>query len=53
MTQMNLFLKQKIHREQICSCQGVGRLGRVGLGVWDSKMQTTIYRMDKLEGLTL
>ena len=35
---MNLFMKQKQthrHREQTCGCQGGGRMGRDGLGVWD------------------
>ena len=34
---MNLSTKQEQthrHREQICGCQGGGRWGRDGLGVW-------------------
>ena len=34
-------------REQTCGCQEGGWLGRDALGVWDSQMQTVIYRMDK------
>ena len=51
---MNISLKQKQtqrHREQTCGCQGLGREGRTGsLGV---AMQTSIYRMDKQQGLTV
>ena len=50
---MNLSTKQKQthrHREQSCGCQGVGR---DGLGAWDWRMQTIIYRMDKQQGPTV
>ena len=38
MTKINVSTKQNLthrHREQTCGCQGGGRLGREGLGVWD------------------
>ena len=50
MTQMNSSMKQKqTHkpREQACHCQGGVGVGKVVFGVWDSKMQSIIYRMDK------
>ena len=56
MTQMNLSRKQKQthrHREQTCGCQGGGEWGRDELGVWDQKMQTIVYRMDKQQGPTV
>ena len=37
------------HREQTCGCQGEGER-RDGLGVWDSRCKTIIYRMDKQQG---
>ena len=53
---MNLSMKQKQthrHREQTCGCQGGGGLGREGLRVWDQQMQTSIYRVDKQQDLTV
>ena len=51
---MNLSMKQNQgHREQTGGCQGGGGWGRVGLGVWDQQMQTSIYRMDKQQGPTV
>ena len=41
------------HRGQTCSCQGGGRVGEEGLGVWDEEMQTIIYRRDKQQGPTV
>ena len=44
---MNLSMKQKQnqgHREQAGGGQGGGGQQRVGVGVWDSKMQTGIYK---------
>ena len=41
------------YREQTGGCQGGGGWGRNGLGIWDSQMQTSIYRMDKQQGLTV
>ena len=35
---MNLSMKQTHrHREQTCGCQEGGKVGRDGLGVWDSR----------------
>ena len=56
MAQMNLSMKQKQthrHREQTCGCQGGGGWGRDGVGVWDSQMQTIIYRMETQQGPTV
>ena len=43
---MNISTKQKQthrHREQTCSFQWRGGVGRDGLGVWDQQMQTIKY----------
>ena len=45
---MDITMKQT-HREQICGCQGEG--GGGGLGIWDQQMKTSIYRMEKQQGL--
>ena len=53
---MNLFTEQKHihrHREQTCGCQGGGRCGGDGLGVWDQQMQSIIYRMETQQGPTV
>ena len=53
---MNISMKQKQthrYREHTCGCQGGGRWGRGGLGVWDWQMQTIIYKMDKQQGPTV
>ena len=53
---MNLPMNQKQthrHREQTCGCQGGGGWGRDGVGVWDSQMQTIIYRMETQQGPTV
>ena len=41
------------HREQTRGCQGGGRRGRDGLGVWDQQMQALIYRLDKQHATVL
>ena len=49
----NEFMKQKQthrHREQTCGCQG-GREGSIG--IWDQQIQTTNYKIDKQQGLTV
>ena len=51
---MNISTKQKqAHREQIVVAKGERGWGREGLGVWDQKMQTVLYRMDKQQGPTV
>ena len=46
-TQMNLSVKQyQEHREHTGGCQGGGSWERIGLGVWDSQLQTGIYRIE-------
>ena len=51
---MNLSTKQKQtcrHREQMCGYQGEGGQGRVDLEF--GTMQTSTYRMDKQQGITV
>ena len=44
---MNLSVKQyQEHREHTGGCQGGGSWERIGLGVWDSQLQTGIYRIE-------
>ena len=52
---MNLHAKQKQthrHRKQIY-CYQRGKEGRDKLGVWDERMHTTVYKIDKQQGPTV
>ena len=52
---MNLFTKQKQthrHRKQTYGQQR-GKLGEDKLGIWDQKIHTTIYKIDKQQGPTM
>ena len=51
---MNLFTKETYrHRNQTYGCQGEGGWRRDGLGVWDQRVQTIMYKMDKKQGPTV
>ena len=54
-TQMNLYTKQKqTHRlRKQTSGNQRGKVGRDKLGVWDSHINTTIYKIDNQPGTTV
>ena len=52
---MNLFLKQKQNHRLRKETYGYQRekRGRDKLGIWDSQIHTTIYKIDKQQGPTV
>ena len=56
-TQMSISMKHKhIHtyrKNRLNGCQEEGGQEKEGLGDWDQKVQTIMYRMDKQQGPTV